>query len=71
MKETTINYIESRINYAKNFSTDREMCRLYKHQAFGALELFCRCVYETDPEAEQELIDRWNNEWRLKFSERD
>ena len=67
MKETTINYIKSRINHAKRFPGNLEMGRLYENQAFGALELFCHCVYETDPEAEQELINRWNDNWRFEF----
>lgn len=67
MKETTIAYIESRINHAKRFPGNLEMGRLYENQAFGALELFCQCVYKDDPEAEKEMIKRWNNEWSIEF----
>ncbi len=67
MKETTIAYIESRINHAKSFPGNLEMGRLFENQAFGALELFCQCVYKDDPEAEQEMVNRWNDEWRMEF----
>lgn len=67
MKETTINYIQSRINHAKRFPGNLEMGQLFENQAFGALELFCQCMYETDPEAEREMIKRWDEEWSIEF----
>lgn len=67
MKETTIAFIESRINYAKRFPGNLEMGRLYENQAFGALELFCQCAYKDDPEAEKEMLSRWNDEWSIEF----
>lgn len=66
MKETTINYIESKLERAKNYH-GTNLVDTFEAQAFGALELYCRSVFEENPAAEAEMIDRWNNGWRLKF----
>lgn len=67
MKETTINYVESRINHASRFPGNATMVDLFENQAFGAVELACMVLYKEEPEAEAELLKRWNDEWSIKF----
>lgn len=63
--DTTTKYIEAQLNYASIEPADAQ---IYEHNAFGALELACRILYEQrDYEASKTLEDTWNREWRNLF----
>ena len=63
-----INYIEKNIDLATN-APDRTTAQNFYSQAFGALSYWCYENYEQHPEAEAQMIDRWNNEWRERFEQ--
>ena len=46
-----------------------DMAIAFYNQAFGAVELAGRLVYQENPELEQEIIKMWNDEYRIKFEE--
>lgn len=66
MKETVINYIEDNIAYARE-NRGTPLVDVFMAHAFGALQLYCRLVFEKNPGEENDMIYRWNNGWRLEF----
>lgn len=62
MKEKLIAFFESRLHY---MTVNPESDKLYFHQAFGALDFAMRLTDDWD--AESELADLWNDEWKPKF----
>ena len=43
------------------------MAVTFYDQAFGAVELASWLTYEDSPELEKEILEMWNNEYRIKF----
>ena len=39
------------------------------HQAFGAVSYYCWANWATNPEAEKQAMELWNNEYSEKFNE--
>lgn len=66
MKETLIDYIEDNIRYAEEHK-GTQLVDVFMGHAFGALQLYCRLVFEKNPSEETDMIYRWNNGWRLTF----
>ena len=63
--DTTTKYIETQLKYASMHPADAQ---LYKHNAFGALELACRILSEQkNYETCMVLEDTWDNEWKNLF----
>lgn len=62
MKEKLIAYFEHKLRQMDINPTVRNV---YFDQAFGALDFAMRLTDDWD--AESELIDVWNNEWKIKF----
>lgn len=68
MKHRLICYIEKNLDLASQ-APDRATAQNWYSQAFGALSFYSYSTYDTAPQDEAELIERWNNEWRPKFEE--
>lgn len=64
MKEKLIKYWERKERYIMN-ATRREEKQINLSQAFGALEFAMEMLDNWDTEAE--LIDLWNNEWKVRL----
>ena len=41
----------------------------FYNQAFGAVEFAGWLAYQVNPELEKEIIEMWNDEYRIKFEE--
>ena len=67
-KTRLINFIEKNLDLARQ-SPDRGTAQTWYTQAYGALAFYSYASYDTAPEDESEMIERWNNEWRPKFEE--
>ena len=63
-----INFIEKNIDLAHN-APDRTTAQNFYSQAFGALSYWSYENYEQYPNEEALMIERWNNEWRVRFEE--
>lgn len=63
-----INFIEKNIDLATN-APDRATAQNFYSQAFGALSYWSYENYEQYPNEEALMIERWNNEWRVRFEE--
>ena len=67
MKEKLINYWERKERYIKD--APRNFDRLvFFAQAFGALEMAMAILDDVDAEAE--LLDLWNDEWKARLEEK-
>lgn len=66
MKQELINYIDYCLAQARLVPT---LETVWVNQAFGALNLFCRVIYKTDPQAETEMINYWNEVIHPQFVE--
>lgn len=64
MKEKLINYWERKERYIEG-ATELKSRETFFSQAFGALEMAMTMTDNWDAEAE--LIDLWNNEWRERL----
>lgn len=64
MKEKLINYWERKERYIEG-ATELADRKTFFSQAFGALEM--AMVMTDNWDAEAELIDLWNNEWRERL----
>ena len=62
MKEKLIAYFEHKRH---QMAINPDAKELYFHQAFGALDFAMRLVDDWD--AESELVDFWNEEWKSKL----
>lgn len=63
-----INFIEKNIDLATN-APDRATAQNFYSQAFGALSYWSYANYEQHPNEEAQMIERWNNDWRVRFEE--
>ena len=62
MKEQLITFFERTEHRMDLPNTSREYKKIFVDQCFGAVEFACQLL--NDWEAEAEIIDLWNNEWR-------
>lgn len=65
MKEKLITYFNRQLHYMDLNPDGRPA---YFSQAFGALDFAMEMLNDWDKEAE--LIDLWNNEWKLRLEEK-
>lgn len=63
-----INFIEKNIDLATN-APDRTTAQNFYSQAFGALSYWSYENYEDYPNEEALMIQRWNDDWRIRFEE--
>lgn len=63
-----INFIEKNIDLATN-APDRTTAQNFYSQAFGALSYWSYENYEDYPNEEALMIQRWNDDWRVRFEE--
>lgn len=65
MKEKLIGYWERKERQIEKYPEGRAT---FFGQAFGALEFAMEMLNDWDKEAE--LVDLWNNEWKLRLEEK-
>ena len=63
-----INFIEKNIDLATN-APDRITAQNFYSQAFGALSYWSYENHEDYPNEEALMIQRWNDDWRIRFEE--
>ena len=64
MKEKLINLLERKERYIED-TTELADRKTFFSQAFGALEMAMAILDDVDAEAE--LIDLWNDEWKARL----
>ena len=69
MEQKLINYVERHLGYARGWKGNSKIVVQMESKAFAAVEFFCELVFEENPELEKKIINRWENEWRVKFFE--
>ena len=67
MKEKLIRLWKRKERYI-NEADNLESRKIFFSQAFGALEM--AMVVVDDWDAENELVDLWNNEWKARLEEK-
>lgn len=67
MKEQMIKYWERKENAIMR-ETSLEYRKIHFSQAFGALDFAASILNDWDKEAE--LIDLWNDEWRMRLEDK-
>lgn len=67
MKEKLIRYLERKEHYIEQ-ADNLESKKIFFSQAFGGLEMVMDILDDRD--AENELIDLWNNEWKKKLEDK-
>lgn len=71
MKEKLIEHLERKlkqVRFAMNTGEgSANMAVVFYDQAFGAVELASWLTYEDSPELEKEILEMWNDEYRIKF----
>lgn len=73
MKEKLIEHLDRKLKQVRLAMNTGEgsanMAVVFYDQAFGAVELASWLTYEDSPELEKEILEMWNDEYRIKFEE--
>lgn len=73
MKEKLIEHLDRKLEQVRLAMNMEEgsanMAVVFYDQAFGAVELASWLTYEDSPELEKEILEMWNDEYRIKFEE--
>lgn len=64
--ELLTKYIEECLQNARYFKKSY-MINTFYMQAFGAVNLFCRQTWDTNPEAEAKALALWSDHYRPQF----
>lgn len=73
MKEKLIEHLDRKLEQVRRtmntWADSADMAVAFYDQAFGAVELASWLTYEDSPELEKEILEMWNDEYRIKFEE--